>query len=87
MEIWNNPYISEEMWDNYEWMFGDTNVLAEQRMMKRARKMLRVRWGIMLKELFDGAEEAEAEGRPGSEGEVSDQTVPGEERLDCQNCT
>lgn len=42
--IWTKPHINEEMWENYEWMFGGQDVLEEQKLLTRARKKLKARF-------------------------------------------
>lgn len=57
--IWTLPNVTEEMWENYEWMF-DGDDLPEQKMLTVARKAFVHRWRIFRKRLRELKEEERA---------------------------
>lgn len=58
--VWTKPHITEEMWENYIWMFDGKDVLPEQKLLTRARKKLKLRVRRLIKQYKEFREKESA---------------------------
>lgn len=67
--VWTKPNVNEEMWENYEWMFDEKDVLHEQKLLTAARRAFKKAFKQYKRELAElrrGAKKTTSKERPRS---------------------